>query len=278
MSAKVKYRCCWVTFICLQVILFLLMSASYIFEPWVYTDNDKVLVNYNWSDEDNNVYNGSEFVGNLFVCRDSCSSWYKRLSYKWCDFYTDLKNFADEKNLDDSLADPWKSVCVLYTSLYFAMIAYIVFEAIGMICLLFWIVLTIVYIKKRKGFICGFILAILTCFFHFVALVSYVKITKTEYNEKCGDFPDDGDGPVLCASAGLAYVLAVGLFMIAFIVFYVVTVCVMKCKEKSSDEGQSVVDQDDPEKGIKDEKKADFNAKDTENKLMVSPKTSDRRA
>lgn len=272
MSDKLKYRCCWVTFICVQVFLFVLMSATYVFEPWVYTDNDKVLVNYNWSDEDNNVYNGSDFVGNLFVCRDSCNSWYKRLSYKWCDFYSDLKDFASEKNIDESLADPWKSVCLLYTSLYFGMLTYIVLEALGMICLLFWICLTIIYIKKQKFLICGFIFAILAWIFHCAAFLGYVGITKTGYDQKCDDFPDNGDGPVLCASSGLAYVLAVAAFMLVFVVFYLITACVLSRANSNYERAD-----DSPIKRVNDEDQVDLNGQDLKNKDLISPKTSDRK-
>ena len=146
MSDKHKNRCCWIIILSFQIFLFLLMSASFIFEPWVYTDNDTVLVNYDWSDEDNNVYNGSEFVGNLFVCKESCDSWYRRLSYEWCEFYENLKDFASENDLDTSLADPWKSVCKMYSSLYLGTLAYIIFEGFGMLSLVLWTSFTLIHI------------------------------------------------------------------------------------------------------------------------------------
>ena len=208
------------------------MSASFIFEPWVYTDNDEVLVNYNWSDEDNNEYNGSEFVGNLFVCKESCDSWYRRLSNKWCDFYEDLKDFANKNDLDTSLADPWKSVCKMYSSLYLGTLAYIILEGFGMLCLIFWTCFTVIYIKKQRCLCVGFVFAALTWVFHCVAFLAYVGVTTTKYDGKCDEFPDDGSNPVLCAGAALAYVLAVALFISIFVVFYMVTACVLNRKNK----------------------------------------------
>lgn len=227
---KVRYRVWWIVFFCIQAALLILMGATFGAGTWVYSEIDGVLYNFAWDDSSNNVFDGNNFEGDLYVCTEGCDTDYGKLAEEWCDYYDDLKDAADDLDIDDSTFDPYRTVCVMYFVLYLGMNIYVILESFAMISICVWALGMCCYWRKVNCLWLTYCCTGCMWALHYIALIGYMGITRSNFNGDCDSFPDDGVNPKLCAGSGPG----LSLFILLIIPFISVFYCIVACKLQRS--------------------------------------------
>ena len=223
---KIRYHTWWIIFFSVQAALIILMGCTFGANTWVYSDNKGILHNYDWDDDSNNVYNGKKFEGDLFVCKEGCDKDYGKLAQEWCGFYDDQKDNLDAFNIDDEILDPYLSVCAMYFSLYIGMSIYTALETISMICICVWALAMLCYCRKVNCLWLTYCCTGCMWVFHYIALIAYMSITRSNFDGDCDSLPTKGDRPKLCAGSGPA----LSLFILVIIPFISIFYCVVACR------------------------------------------------
>ena len=218
---NIRFKVWWIIFFCIQAFIVLLMVASFGADSWVRTENDAVALNLAWDDSENNFYEGDSFVGRLFACKDSCDESYGRLTVEWCDYYHDI----DDAFNSDYVSDPYRSVCLLFYSLYLGMGFFFIFEIAAITSVCFWASGMICYMKKVNCICLAYCCSGTTWALHYIAFLGYLGLTRTNFTGDCEDFPEDGTSPRLCAGDGPNMML----FLVIFIPFFCIFFCVVAC-------------------------------------------------
>jgi hypothetical protein len=192
----------------------------------------KSIVNFKWLDNDNNIFYGDKFEGGLLQCTESCDESWGKLASKWCAFYDDVKDLADDTNgfhdplFYKALEDPAHSICILYAVLFYGSGVYLAFEILALISIVSWALGMFMYWRKVKCcLVCSMICSGCVWFGHYTAFIFFMVFTKTNFQGNCDEFEDDGENPKLCASdgPGVALVVAILIPLVA------VTYCVVGC-------------------------------------------------
>ena len=224
------FRVWWFIFLFFNLLLVALMIGSLGAGKWVYTDVNAGMVNLKWDDEDNNVFNGKEFEGSLYMCTESCDESWGKLAGEWCDFYSDVKDDADSNIYFAVLEDPAQSVCALYFVLFIGGAVYSAFEILALVGLVCWTIGMFMYWAKVK---CCLVFSMVCSgcvwFGHYVAFIFFMIFTRTNYMGNCDEWEDDGMNPELCAGDGPA----LGLFIAIIVPFIVITYCIVGCRLKN---------------------------------------------
>ena len=225
---KINYKIWWVLFICVETIIFILISHTFEAETWVKSDNSALVINFISDDYYNRIYDGNKFSGRLLYCRETCNESFKKLSKEWCDLYDDLDNedfsYGGFFYTEDAV-EIYKSVCLMYKSLYVGASLVLAFEIATLISIVFWIVGMLVYMKRKNWIWVSYISSGCTWVLHYIAFFGYIGVTNTNFYGECTEFPGDGSKPKLCAGQGPIIMLVLALVIPIICVLFCVVAC-----------------------------------------------------
>lgn len=179
------------------------MGATLGTNSWAYTDNDMsfgIITNSN----SYFYYDGSEFKGDLYVCKSGCNGHYIQLQKEFCDYYDGVKKYICSFDHYEGykINEVLQSTCLMYKNIYNGVGIYISFQSGAIICVFLWVLAMQCYWKNIKYLWLAHLSVGFMWAFQYIALISYMVVTNSSLTDDCNEFPDDGTPPKICAGAG----------------------------------------------------------------------------
>ena len=210
----------WLIFIIFYSTIIALMIASISTSSWVYTNMKVNIKNFENSDSSINHFKGKDFSGSLFYCTKSCDASYSKLSKEWCDYKEKVlyENFYYEDSryfeMNEFYVYSVMSLCTTFRTLEKSMRIYVASEVFAIICLIGCIIVLGLFFMKIKNYLLIFLFSLLSCVAHLEGFITFMVLTKTNFNGWCDDFPYFYDLPLdLCASYGPNIALSISILL-----------------------------------------------------------------
>lgn len=151
--------------------------------------------------------------GGLLTCTD-CGEPFEDLSYKE----------AAEAKACDSMIPDYRGYCVMFEELKEAGGAFLFFDLVTLIFLLFWTVKLFCLYKGAKVLQrprwLFYVVSAVTGSAHILALIIWGGVTKAAFNADCSGWEPDGSQPDLCSTDGPAIAIAVLVILLLNVVIY----------------------------------------------------------
>ncbi|CAG9319411.1 unnamed protein product [Blepharisma stoltei] len=136
------------------------------------------------------------------------------------DSYTSLSDSYCTKSHNSS-----DSFCKTFEDLSAAYTVYLVFEVIGMICILIWAIILGCFIFNINCFPCTFCCSTCALASHYIALFGWIVISKANFEGDCTDSMNEQPNskrPHLCVSEGPKLSLFLAIFIPIVVISFVV--------------------------------------------------------
>lgn len=179
-----------------NLVLIILIIACLATPKWVKTGSDDM-----------------DIQGGLLTCSD-CGEPFEDLSYKE----------AAEAEACDSIIPDYRGYCATFKELKEAGGAFLFFDLIALVFLLFWTVkLFFLYrgaqVLQRPRWL-FYVVSAVTGSAHILALIIWGGVTRAAFNADCSDWEPDGSQPDLCSTSGPALAIAVLVILLLNVVLY----------------------------------------------------------
>ena len=204
---------------------------------WIKTNSS--FTSYDNFDSDSKYYfDGSQFEGSLIKCQNGCNNMYNAESSDWCDAYHDrnTKLFPCELNSTCATTD---TMCSTFNGLNRGAGVFVFFEVGSMIGIVVWLSAMFCSFKAYGCYCFNYCCSVCSCVFHFIAILGWLGVTKTEYNNSCNDNPTDGSQLKLCATDGPGLALFMMIFNPLVVIGFIVLACIAsKNRQNPNNENQ----------------------------------------
>jgi hypothetical protein len=179
-----------------NLLLIILIIACLATPKWVKTGSDDM-----------------DIQGGLLTCSD-CDAPFEDLSYK---------EAADAEECDTLIPD-YTGYCMMFKELKEAGGAFLFFDLITLIFLLFWTVKLFFLYKGaqvlQKPPWLFYVISAVAGSAHILALIIWGGVTSAAFNADCADWEPDGSLPALCSTDGPAIAIAVLVILLINVVAY----------------------------------------------------------
>ncbi|OMJ69872.1 hypothetical protein SteCoe_32285 [Stentor coeruleus] len=214
--SKLKLRIWWYIFFGLQFLIVIFIIGSLASAKWVRGDFFSCTKGYPCEN----------FEGTLSTCKSMCDGTYESESETWCS--------SEDYSENDSIYDTADSLCVTFFGLYIGALILIVFEIATFISMIVWCSTMICTLIKCNCFWMTCCCSVCSCLSHFLGMIIWFAVTKTNFNNDCSELLYDGSQPKLCGKDGPGLGVFIMVIFPIIVGFYLYIGCNANSKHKKA--------------------------------------------
>ena len=194
-----SFRCWWVLFFLVNIILLSSMIASIFIKKWITFDLSS------------NTYEGGLLKGEDDDAYDDSAEDY-------CDLYDLYKEYNITTIAQENALNFFESMCEMTKNLYKGGVIYVGMECVSVLSLLIWFLSMIIYCRQGKGAICGYLFSCIAVLSHAMGIIIYILLTKLKFQDSCKN-TFESDSYDACADIGPKFALGIlgALFLISLL-------------------------------------------------------------
>lgn len=190
-----------------------------------------------------NIYKSSDLDAGLLKYDDGSKSTYKETRDRLCDNYEQYKEDYKNGDVNEYNLNRANSFCKMFKGLELAGIVYLYLESAATLLELVWILIMIIYCKRRSGLCCANLFAFSFLATQAARFVYYVFESNTRF-VSCGEMPTDGSQPKMCFSYGAYLSLAIGAALVENVFNFILISRNVKRNKGFGKDNEGVKDED----------------------------------